>query len=122
MTRSKSLALAFYLGAALAGAAIGISVDRVVVQNRTKWWDQRAMRARLFDQLKLTSEQRDSAGKILDDRNRKQDAILAPVKPSLDAASVAARARLSALLTSEQRAIYDRMQREREQGQRTEKR
>ena len=122
MTRSKSLALAFYLGSALAGAAIGISVDRVVVQNRTKWWDQRAMRARLFDQLKLTSEQRDSAGKILDERNRKQDAILAPVKPSLDAASVAARARLSALLTSEQRAIYDRMQREREQGQRTEKR
>ena len=121
MTRSKSLALAFYLGAALAGAAIGISVDRVVVQNRTKWWDQRAMRARLFDQLKLTSEQRDSAGKILDERNRKQDAILAPVKPSLDAASVEARARLSALLTSEQKAIYDQMQREREQAQRTEK-
>ena len=121
MSRSKSLALAFYLGAALAGAAIGISVDRLVVQGQLKWWDQRAMRARLFDQLKLTPQQRDSAGKIFDDRNRKQDAILAPVKPSLDSASVAARARLSQLLTSEQKAIYDQMQREREQAQRTEK-
>ena len=121
MTRSKSLALAFYLGAALAGAAIGVSVDRLVVQAQTKWWDQRAMRARLFDQLKLTPEQRESAGKILDERNRKQDAILAPVKPSLDSASVEARSRLSQLLTSEQKAIYDQMQREREQAQRTEK-
>ena len=121
MSRSKSLALAFYFGAALAGAAIGISVDRLVVQGQTKWWDQRAMRARLFDQLNLTPEQRDSAGKIFDDRNRKQDAILAPVKPSLDSASVEARARLSQLLTSEQKAIYDQMQREREQAQRTEK-
>jgi Spy/CpxP family protein refolding chaperone len=121
MTRSKNLALAFYLGAALAGAAIGISVDRLVVQPRTRWWDQRVMRARLFDQLKLTAEQRDAAGKIFDDRNRKQDAILAPVKPSLDSASVDARARLSQLLTSEQKAIYDQMQREREQAQRAEK-
>jgi hypothetical protein len=121
MTRSKTIALAFYLGAALAGAAIGISVDRLVVQNRAKWWDQRAMRARLFDQLNLNREQRDSAGKILDERNRKQDAILAPVKPSLDSASVDARARLSQLLTSEQKAIYDQMQREREQAQRSEK-
>ncbi len=121
MTRSKSLALAFYLGAALAGAAIGVSVDRLVVQGRIKWWDQRAMRARLFDQLNLTPEQRDSAGKILDERNRKQDSILVPVKPSLDSASVEARARLSQLLTSEQKAIYDQMQREREQAQRTEK-
>ena len=119
MTRSKSIALAFYLGAALAGAAIGISVDRLVLQGQQKWWDQRAMRARLFDQLKLNREQRDSAGKILDERNRKQDAILAPVKPSLDSASVEARARLSALLSSEQKAIYDQMQRE--QAQRTEK-
>jgi Spy/CpxP family protein refolding chaperone len=121
MTRSKSLALAFYFGAALAGAAIGVSVDRLVVQGQTKWWDQRAMRARLFDQLKLTPEQRESAGKIFDERNRKQDDILAPVKPSLDSASVDARARLSQLLTSEQKAIYDQMQREREQAQRTEK-
>ncbi len=121
MTRSKRIALAFYLGAALAGAAIGISVDRLVVQNRAKWWDQRAMRARLFDQLNLNREQRDSAGKILDERNRKQDAILAPVKPSLDSASVEARARLSQLLTTEQKAIYDQMQREREQAQRSEK-
>lgn len=123
MTRSKSLVLVLYLGAAVAGAAVGIAVDRLVVRAQPQWWDQRAMRKRTFDQLKLTSEQRDAAGRIFDERNRAQDSILAPVRPSLDSAGTRARDQLSQLLTSEQKAIYDQMQRERQQkaAQRTEK-
>ncbi len=123
MTRSKGLVLVLYLGAAVAGAAVGIAVDRLVVQAQPRWWDQRAMRQRTFDQLKLTAEQREAAGKIFDDRNRAQDSILAPVRPSLDSAGTRARDQLSQLLTPEQKAIYDQMQRVRQQqaAQRTEK-
>jgi len=123
MTRSKSLVIALYLGAAFAGAVVGIAVDRLVVRAQPRWWDQRAMRQRTFDQLKLTPEQREAAGKIFDERNRAQDSILSPVRPSLDSAGTRARDQLSQLLTPEQKAIYDQMQRERQQqaAQRTEK-
>lgn len=121
MTRSKSIALAFYLGAALAGAAIGVSVDRLVVRAQPRWWDQAAMRRRTFDRLELTSAQRDAATRILDDRNHRQDAILAPVRPALDSVSDDARLRIAKLLTPRQQTIYDQMQRERQQAQRQEK-
>jgi Spy/CpxP family protein refolding chaperone len=123
MTRSKSMALALYLGAALAGAAVGVAVDRIVFRENARWFDQKAMRQRTFDQLHLTPAQRDSANRIFDDRNHAQDSILAPVRPLLDSASTMARARLTQLLTPEQKAIYDQMQRERQQrdAQRTEK-
>ncbi|NBS59740.1 MAG: hypothetical protein EBS65_22425 [Betaproteobacteria bacterium] len=117
------MALAVYLGAALAGAVVGVAVDRIVFRENARWFDQKVMRQRTFDQLHLTPVQRDSANRIFDDRNRAQDSILAPVRPLLDSASTTARARLTQLLTPEQKAIYDQMQRERQQrdAQRTEK-
>lgn len=121
MTRTKSLALAFYLGAALAGAAIGISVDRLVVRAQPAWWDQMAMRKRTFDRLGLSPEQRDAASRIYDDRNHRQDSILAPLRPALDSVSSEARQRIAKLLTPQQQAIYDQMQRERQQALRQEK-
>jgi hypothetical protein len=121
MTRTKSLALAFYLGAALAGAAIGVSVDRMFVQTQTRWWDQTVMRQRTFDRLGLTPAQRDSASRVYDERNRRHDSILAPLRPALDSVSGEARQRIAKLLTPQQQAIYDQMQRERQQAQRQEK-
>jgi Spy/CpxP family protein refolding chaperone len=123
MTRTKSLALAFYLGAALAGAAVGVSVDRLVVRAQPRWWDQAAMRKHTFDELKLTLVQRDSVGRIYDERDKKQALLIAPLRPSLDSASVEARQRISQLLTPEQKAIYDQMQRVRDstRAQHTEK-
>jgi len=123
MTRSKRMALAMYLGAALAGAAVGVAADRIVFRENSRWFDHKAMRQRTFDQLHLTPAQRDSANRIFDDRNHAQDSILAPVRPLLDSASMTARARLTQLLTPEQKAIYDQMQRNRQQrdAQRTEK-
>jgi len=121
MTRTRSLALAFYLGTALAGAAIGITVDRLVIRPQPSWWDQGSMRKRLFDTLHLSEAQRQEATRVLDERNRKSDSLVAPIRAQLDSVSTNARARLKALLTAEQQAIYDHMRREREQAQRTEK-
>jgi Spy/CpxP family protein refolding chaperone len=111
MTRTKSIALAFYLGAALAGAAIGVSIDRVVFHEQPHWYDRRAMRDILFNDLHLTPAQRDSANAIFDDRNRKDSILMAPIRPATDSVSAELHQRFSQLLTPEQRSIYDQMQR-----------
>ena len=59
MTRSKSMALALYLCAALAGAVVGVAVDRIVFRENARWFEQKAMRQRTFDQLHLTPAQRE---------------------------------------------------------------
>jgi Spy/CpxP family protein refolding chaperone len=117
MTRTKSLALAFYLGAALAGAAIGVSVDRAYVRGQPPSRDPKAMRERFYDQLKLDASQRDSVTRIFDVLTKMQDSIRAPYRPSMDSASAQARQHIYALLTPEQRTIYDQIRRERERAQ-----
>lgn len=111
MTRTKTVALAFYLGAALAGAAIGVAVDRSVVREQPHWYDRREMRTRFFDDLHLTAAQRDSAAAFMDERNRRDSVLTAPVRPAMDSASDQMRQRLLQLFTPEQKSIYDQMQR-----------
>jgi Spy/CpxP family protein refolding chaperone len=112
MTRTKTVALAFYLGAALAGAAIGVAVDRMVVHAEPSPFDRHAMRNQLFDDLHLTPAQRDSANAIFDERNRRDSILTAPVRPAMDSAGDQVRQRLLQLLTPEQKSIYDQMQRD----------
>ncbi|MGH7654066.1 MAG: hypothetical protein ACREN6_05320 [Gemmatimonadaceae bacterium] len=112
MTRTKTVVLAFYLGAALAGAAIGVAVDRFVVREQPHWYDRHEMRTRFFDDLHLTPAQRDSATSIFDERNRRDSILTAPVRPAMDSASDRVRQRLLQLLTPEQKSIYDQMQRD----------
>ena len=60
MTRTKGLAVAFYLGAILVGAALGVTVDRWVLRDRwtREMRDPRAMRARIAEELTLDAAQR----------------------------------------------------------------
>jgi Spy/CpxP family protein refolding chaperone len=111
MTRSKSIALTFYLGAALAGAAVGVSIDRLVVREQPRWYNGKEMRALFFDNLHLTAGQRDSANLILDERNRMDSILRAPVRAATDSVNARAQQRLTQLLTPEQKSIYDQMQR-----------
>ena len=124
MTRAKSLALAFYLGAAVAGAVIGVSVDRM--------WFRAPVnagpgyyRTLLFNKLSLTPAQRDSAAMIYDDRDRRLKALMDETKPyraQQDSIFAEGRRRITQMLTADQKAIYEQMQREqRERAQRTEK-
>jgi hypothetical protein len=112
MTRTKSIALAFYLGAALAGAAIGVAADRLMVRSQPRLTDRRAMRTQFFNDLHLTQAQRDSANMIFDERNRADSILMAPVRPATDSVNAQARLRLQQLLTPEQKTIYDQMQRD----------
>lgn len=115
MSRTKGLAIAMYLGAALAGAAIALAADRMMPVNR-RAPDPREWRTRFFNQLKLTPAQRDSATLIYDDNNKRfktlmdqHKAILEPVRAAQDSISAETRRRMTQLLTSEQKAIYDQM-------------
>ncbi|MDH5235944.1 MAG: hypothetical protein OEW77_13400 [Gemmatimonadota bacterium] len=123
MTRTKGLALATYLAAIVAGAAIGVTVDRWVLREQLvrQWDDPRAMRTRLADELKLDAAQRAALDTILDTRNRTFDEIMAPTRPRLDSVSTNARDQIRQLLTPEQRAVYDQMQRDRESARRQER-
>jgi hypothetical protein len=126
MTRAKTLALAFYFGAALAGAALGVSVDRMVFRSPPRF-DERTARNHFFDQLHLSGAKRDSASAIYDHRDARLKAwmdsnktVLGPIRAQSDSIFAEGRRRLSQLLTPEQKAIYDQMRRDR--AQRTERR
>lgn len=119
MRRTNGLAVAFFIAAFAAGAAVGVVTDRAI--SREQWGDQRAMRTRLADDLGMSAEQRASLDTILDDRNRQYDSLMAPVRPGLDSLGALARQRIRQLLTPEQQATYDQMLREREEARRQEK-
>jgi len=118
MTRTKGAALAFYAGAVLVGALLGIIADRVVLRERLarEWRDPRSMRDRIAVQLDLDADQRARLDTILDARNRRYDSLMAPVRPVLDSVGTAARQEIQAMLTPEQRARYEDMRRSRERS------
>ena len=124
MTRTKGLAVAFYLAAIVAGAAIGVTVDRYVLREGLvrQWDDPRASRTRLADALQLDAAQRAALDSIVDTRNRNYSALMDPMRPRLDSVSSNARDQIRLLLTPEQQAVYDQMQRERDSARRHEKR
>ena len=115
MTRTKRRALAFYIGAMAAGAAIGITVDRWILRDQLmeELGNEGSMRKTFADRLRLDSVQRVALDTILDARNLRYDEIMAPVRPELHAVRDEARAQIRQLLTPEQQAIYDKIQRER---------
>ncbi|MEA3245844.1 MAG: hypothetical protein U9Q74_06780 [Gemmatimonadota bacterium] len=127
MSRTKGLAIAMYLGAALAGAATALAVDRMTVRD-ARGVDQRSPRVRFFDQLQLTPAQRDSAAKLMDDRDRRFKAlmdqrkvVLDPIRAAQDSIDADWRQQFIRLLTPGQKATYDQMQaarRERERAAR----
>jgi Spy/CpxP family protein refolding chaperone len=124
MRRTNGYAVAFFVAAFIAGAAAGAAADRALLRERMErdWGNPRAMRARLADDLGLDATQRAQLDTILDGRNRQVDSVMAPVRPQLDSLGAAARQRIRQLLTPEQQATYDQMQREREEARRQEKR
>ena len=123
MSRTKRLALAFYVAAVAVGAMVGVTLDRWILRESlvSLWGDQRAMRARLADELRLDATQRAALDTILDHRNKRYNDLMEPVRPQIDSVGDAARAQIRQLLTPEQQTIYDKMQREREAARRQEK-
>jgi Spy/CpxP family protein refolding chaperone len=108
MQRSRSLALMFLLGALLVGGALGFTADRVLVGDRCgKDGDHRRSRSWLSGELNLTTEQRAAVDSIFERRHREMRAVIATVRPRMDAVRDTARQQIRAVLTDAQRARFD---------------
>ena len=112
MTRTKSLALAFYLAAAVTGAAVGVAVDRLVVRTDPPRYSVKAMRDRFAKDLSLTVDQRTAVDNILDARFHAESLLVVPIRPQLDSVRGEARLMISAVLTPAQQRVYEQMQRD----------
>jgi Spy/CpxP family protein refolding chaperone len=114
MQRSKQTALTFLLGALLVGGVLGFSADRVMLRDKIcpTGRDQKGLRARMFDELDLTADQRAAMDSILDDRHRQMRALMAPIRPRLDSISEASWAQMTTIMTDQQRAEFERMRQE----------
>lgn len=112
MTRTKLLALAFYLAAAVTGAAVGVAVDRLVVRTGLPRYTAKVMRDRFAGDLKLSTTQRSAVDNILDARFRAESVLVVPIRPALDSVRSEARLKISAVLTPEQQRVYEQMQRD----------
>ncbi len=118
MRRTRGWAVAFFVTVAAAGAAVGVTTDRLLLKEGR---DQQSMRARLADELGMDAAQRIQLDSVLDARNRSYDSLMAVVRPQLDSLGVLTRQRIRQLLTPEQQATYDQMLRERDEARRQEK-
>ena len=116
MTSSVRRAVLLYLLAVGAGAALGVAVDRTLAQGRRPDWrgNPRAMREHFYEELAVTPAQRAQLDSIFDARPAAYPALMSPLRPQQDSIAAAARARLVAVLTPEQRAKYETMERERQ--------
>jgi Spy/CpxP family protein refolding chaperone len=112
MTRTKGLVLAFYLAAAIAGIAVGVAVDRLALPASTARLSTRAMRDQFAKDLKLTVDQRSAVDNILDARFRAESILVVPIRPQLDSVRSEARTKISAVLTPDQKRVYEQMQRD----------
>jgi Spy/CpxP family protein refolding chaperone len=110
MQRSKQQALMFLLGAVLVGGVLGFSAERVMSHGEKEHsW---AARTAMYDDLGLSPAQRAAMDSIIDEKNRRVDSLLKPVKPQIDSVRANARAQFYRIFTSEQRTKFETRVRE----------
>jgi hypothetical protein len=109
MTRPKSVALAFLSGAVLVGALLGFTADRVMFgeQLSEQKRDQMHLRERLAADLGLDAAQRAAVDSLLDVREVRRRAVLAPVQPKIDSLYLETRHGIRQVLTEEQRRKFE---------------
>jgi len=110
MQRSKQQALMFLLGAVLVGGVVGFSAERVM-RNTSKdhsW----AARTTMYDDLELTPSQREAMDSVIDEKNRRVDSLLKPVRAQIDSVRANTRAQFFRIFTPAQRAKFEARVRE----------
>ena len=116
MSRSKAIAVLFYFGAMLIGAAAGIAADRAFLRVRIDRMtqDPRSMSERFFADLRFTPAQRAAADSIWAARRRADSILYSPLEPQRDSLRKATNASIRALLTPEQLQLFDERQAQRQ--------
>jgi Spy/CpxP family protein refolding chaperone len=109
MQRSKQQALMFLLGAVLVGGVLGFSARSMLRDGKEHSW---AARQTMYDDLELTPAQRAAMDSVIDEKNRRVDSILKPVKLVLDSVRANTRTQFFRIFTSEQRTKFETRVRE----------
>ena len=120
-TRStRSLAMAFVLGALLVGGVLGFTADRVLGRDDacSRYFTRSELRNRFAARLELTPAQRVKIDSILDARRVVVDSIEAPVKQAMAAVSDSTARRITAVLDAEQRVKFAAMRADRDRRDR----
>lgn len=117
---TRSLALAFVLGALLVGGVLGFTADRVLGRDDacSRYFTRSELRNRFADRLELTSAQRVKVDSILDTKRAAMDSIQAPAKSAMNAVSDTATRRIEAVLDAKQRATFAGMRADRDRRDR----
>jgi hypothetical protein len=107
--RTKAQAVFFLLGAVLVGGALGFTANRAIASRGVIHYDQQTSRAQLAERLQLSIEQRAMLDSVLDTRNVRMKALLAPVRPQLDSIRNATRSAIRSRLSAAQQARWDQV-------------
>jgi Spy/CpxP family protein refolding chaperone len=105
MQRSKQQALMFLLGAMLVGGALGFSAKTYM--GHEKFAGQYGPRARFFDEIGLTPQQRATIDSLTFRQDCAMKAVLAPHDSVLKAIRASFKAQWRQVFTKEQLAKYD---------------
>ena len=111
-TRStRSLAMAFVLGALLVGGVLGFTADRVLGRDDAcaRYFTRSELRARFAERLGLSAVQRVKIDSILDAKHVAMDSIQAPVQAAMAAVTDSTRRRIEAVLDPAQRTKFAEM-------------
>jgi Spy/CpxP family protein refolding chaperone len=113
---TRSLALAFVLGALLVGGVLGFTADRVLGRDDacSRYFTRSELRKRFADRLELTEAQRVKVDSILDTKRVAMDSIQAPVRNAMAAVSDSTTRRIESVLDAKQRATFAEMRADRD--------
>jgi hypothetical protein len=117
---TRSLALAFVLGALLVGGVLGFTADRVLARDDacSRYFTRSELRKRFADRLELTASQRMKVDSILDTKRAAMDSIQAPFKAAMTAVSDSTTRRIESVLDAKQRATFAEMRADRDRRDR----
>lgn len=110
MQRSKQQAMMFLLGAVLVGGALGFSADRYIAHD--KFATQYGPRARFYDELGMTQQQRNTLDSLAFQQDCTIRALLVPQKPALDSIKTRFKRQRDSVFTKDQMAKYDARRKE----------
>jgi hypothetical protein len=110
-SRSKSVALAFLLGAFLTGGASGFAAGRSTATTKkdgsvSREYTYSSMVQELARELTLSPEQTAAVDSILTWRRGRYDLIMLPIRPALDSARDSARTLIELRLDAAQREAF----------------
>lgn len=117
---TRSVAVAFVLGALLVGGVVGFTADRVLGRDDAcaRYFTRSELRKRFADRLRLTAAQRVRIDSILDLKRAAMDSLLAPTKSAMAAVSDSTTRRIEAVLDAEQRTEFAAMRADRDRRDR----